>query len=217
MDDIVRNGAFYIIVLVFSFLHECAHAFAAARAGGGGRMGLRGVFGNVLYLEPGLSPGRRAAVYAAGPLFNVFCAAAGTAAALLVRGGGREFAAPAFVQAAFDTFMRIWPEVSVQPDVFTTYIYNGLVMIVYANLMLAAFNMLPFYPLDGGRIAVLILSASLGARAAVRIAFVFSILFSVSVFFLGLYLVQYNIMNIILMIDAFYFLYIFEREINEIF
>ena len=83
--------------------------------------------------------------------------------------------------------------------------------------MLAAFNMLPFYPLDGGRITLLILSASLGTRAAVKIACVFSILFSVSVFFLGLYLVQYNIMNVILAVDAFYFIYIFEREINEIF
>ena len=55
MDAVLGNGAFYIIVLVFSFLHECVHAFAAARAGGGGRMGLRGLFGNVLYLEPGLS------------------------------------------------------------------------------------------------------------------------------------------------------------------
>ena len=57
MDAVLGNGAFYITVLVFSFLHECVHAFAAARAGGGGRMGLRGLFGNVLYLEPGLSPG----------------------------------------------------------------------------------------------------------------------------------------------------------------
>lgn len=203
MDAILGNGAFYITVLVFSFLHECVHAFAAARAGGGGRMGLRGLFGNVLYLEPGLSPGRRAAVYAAGPLFNVFCAAAGTAAALLVRVGGRSYDVPASLQALFETFMP--------------YVYNGLVMIVYANLMLAAFNMLPFYPLDGGRITLLILSASLGTRAAVKITCVFSILFSVSVFFLGLYLVQYNIMNVILAVDAFYFIYIFEREINEIF
>ena len=62
MDAVLGNGAFYITVLVFSFLHECVHAFAAARAGGGGRMGLRGLFGNVLYLEPGLSPGRRAII-----------------------------------------------------------------------------------------------------------------------------------------------------------
>ena len=44
----------------------------------------------------------------------------------------------------------------------------------------------------------------------------FHIIFSFC-FLLGLYLVQYNIMNVILAVDAFYFIYIFEREINEIF
>ena len=208
----MREGAFYINVLVFSFLHECAHAFAAARAGGGGRMGNRGVFGNVLYLEPGLSPGRRAAVYAAGPLFNAATAAAGTAAALLVRRAGREDAPPAVLvhllnYDAAQAFMQA----------SLPLLYNELVMIIYANVMLAAFNMLPFYPLDGGRMAVLLLSKMTGARSAVKIAGVFSIIFAVSVFFLGLYLVQYNIMNVILVVDAFYFLYIFERELNEIF
>lgn len=203
MECILKNGVFYINVLVFSFLHECAHGLAAARAGGGGRMNCRWVMGNVLYLEPGLSPGRRTVVYAAGPLFNVASAAAGTAAALFVRENGHQY-------SNFLLFMHL------RPQLVQTVIYNELVMLVYANVMLAAFNMLPFYPLDGGRIAVLLLSGATGRKTAARIACVFSILFAVSIFFLGLYLVKYNIMNIILTADAFYFIYIFEREINEI-
>ena len=197
-------------------MHERAHALAAARAGGGGEMQGRGLFGNVLFLEPGLSPGRRAAVYAAGPAFNVFCAAAGTAAAVLVRASVRDYDPAAAVQldGAGLAYISAWADARLQAVL--PHIYNVLVMSVYANAMLAAFNMLPFYPLDGGRLTVLALSGMLGQEAAVKTAGVFSILFAVSVFFLGLYLVQYNIMNVILMIDAFYFLYIFERELNEI-
>lgn len=185
MHNFVENGAFFLNVFVFSFLHERAHALAAAAVGGHGRTESRGMFGNVMYLEPGLGAGRRMAVYLAGPAFNIVMAAAGAVLLMLVRGCGRQAA-------------------------------GEIKMAVYANIMLAAFNLMPFYPLDGGRAAVLLLSQIVGQRVSAAAACVFSVLFAVSVFILGLYLVQYNIMNTILIIDAFYFLYIFEREINEI-
>lgn len=201
-----ENIIFFINVLVFSFLHECAHGFAARVLGGCGRMGSRGVFGNVMYLEPGLPAGRRLAVYLSGPAFNLAAAAAGLSLMYVMGGTGRFLSGGTFLPA---------PAAGVTPAFFRPAL-SELRMAVYANIMLAAFNLLPFYPLDGGRAALLFLSGITGQRVSAAAACVFSVLFAVSVFILGLYLVQYNIMNIILVIDAFYFLYIFAEEINEI-
>lgn len=219
MHNVVENGAFFLNVFVFSFMHERAHALAAAAVGGHGRTESRGMFGNVMYLEPGLGASRRMAVYLAGPAFNIVLAAAGAVLLMLVRGCGRQAAGQAgtgifgnFQPAALVPFGKIFELLEGTAPLAL----GEIKMAVYANIMLAAFNLMPFYPLDGGRAAVLLLSQIIGQRASAAAACVFSVLFAVSVFILGLYLVQYNIMNTILIIDAFYFLYIFEREINEI-
>lgn len=212
----LRDGAFFLNVFVFSFLHERAHALAAAALGGRGDTESRGLFGNVMYLEPGLGAGRRMAVYLAGPAFNIAVAAAGMAAVMLVRVSGRQVREQAGAGVSLESAPAALTQVFALLERFEPFVFEELKMAVYANIMLAAFNLLPFYPLDGGRAAELLLERTVGRKVSIAAACVFSRLFAVSVFILGLYLVQYNIMNTILIIDAFYFLYIFEREINEI-
>lgn len=87
-------------------------------------------------------------------------------------------------------------------------------MIICSNIMLAAFNMLPFFPLDGGRIFESLTACIFGERAARRAVTFFSRLFAVFVFLSGLYLVKYNAGNIILSFVAMYFWRMIERE-NE--
>jgi stage IV sporulation protein FB len=70
--------------------------------------------------------------------------------------------------------------------------------IVAANLVLALFNLMPFYPLDGGKLAGIYLTHFVGYRKAYIISKIFSVIFSVLLFLLGLYLVQYNIVNLLI-------------------
>ena len=56
-------------------------------------------------------------------------------------------------------------------------IYNYTNVIVEQSLMLGLFNLLPCYPLDGGRILIGILSQKIERRKAVKISYVFNFLF----------------------------------------
>ena len=69
---------------------------------------------------------------------------------------------------------------------------------VAANLVLALFNLMPFYPLDGGKLVGIYITHFLGYKKAYIISRTFSVIFSVSLFLLGLYLVQYNIVNLLI-------------------
>ena len=70
--------------------------------------------------------------------------------------------------------------------------------IILANIVLGIFNLMPFYPLDGGKIVGLYLAIFLGYGRSQKISRVFSLIFSFSLFLLGIYLVQYNILNLLI-------------------
>lgn len=70
------------------------------------------------------------------------------------------------------------------------------------NCFLAIFNLLPLYPLDGGKLLILLLSENLGYGRALRVAYLFSCIFSFFLFFLGIYLIQYHLMNFFLCLLA---------------
>lgn len=73
-----------------------------------------------------------------------------------------------------------------------------LVPVILANAVLALYNLMPFYPLDGGKISDLYLAVFLGYGRSQKISRFFSLLFAVFLFLLGIYLVQYNVLNLFL-------------------
>ena len=84
---------------------------------------------------------------------------------------------------------------------YIVYLYFPVIWIrdiIVSNLILALFNLMPFYPLDGGKITGLYLSYFFGYRNAYIISKTFSYLFSVFLFFLGIYLLQYSVINLLI-------------------
>jgi len=198
----LQSIVFFFMMMLFSYVHECAHMAAAVYFEDGHSatrsfMAGRGPFGNVMYMAPSLPFRCRMAVYMAGPAANVAMVGAAYVVREIVKAAGDASGSYGITFGAAGAIT-----------------VNGFIeMIMMANIMLAAFNLLPFFPLDGGRAAVLLLSSITGYPAALKIGALFSCIFAVCVFISGLYLVQYNDMNIILSADAIYFLYILKGEI----
>lgn len=73
---------------------------------------------------------------------------------------------------------------------------STLAYVYWLNLMLAAFNLLPAFPMDGGRILRALLAIKMGYRKATRIAVNFGHVFSLIFAYFGI--VRFNIMLIII-------------------
>lgn len=73
-----------------------------------------------------------------------------------------------------------------------------LVPVILANAVLALYNLMPFYPLDGGKISDLYMAVFLGYGLSRKISRFFSLIFAIFLFFFGIYLVQYNVLNLFL-------------------
>ncbi len=137
-----QNRAFvYGVVVAFAFfgsiiLHEFGHAFVARRNG-------IGILGIDLWLLGGLarmdrepnSPGVEFRVAAAGPAVTLLLAAALLGGAFALHEGPLEELRPLFYEQGLD------------PTIF------ALTTLGWINVFLLLFNLIPAYPLDGGRIA----------------------------------------------------------------
>lgn len=80
----------------------------------------------------------------------------------------------------------------------TFFHYSWIEPVILANIVLGMFNLMPFYPLDGGKIIALYLAIFLGYSRSNKISRLFSYLFSIFLFLLGIYLVQYNVLNLLI-------------------
>jgi Zn-dependent protease len=133
---------FFLSVL----LHELGHAFEARRSG----IGITGIdlwmFGGVAKLErDSRSPGEEFRVAVAGPVVTLLIAAACWAASMLFADGASQDAI-GFSTDSGDAVLAVIG-------------YLG-----YVNLLLLVFNLIPGFPLDGGRIARAVAWKATGSR-----------------------------------------------------
>ena len=166
----------YIMALGAISLHELAHGLIAVLFRADISEFRLGPAGALLVLnEPIPKQVPMAVLHMAGPVFNVILAVGCLAMfQLSVRQGG-----------TFEVNRELWRD--------------GCLI----NCYLAVFNLLPVYPLDGGKILLSILEKSQGQVRAFQKIYLFSSIFSIFIFFLGIYLVQYQIVNFFLCILAF--------------
>jgi Zn-dependent protease len=120
-------------------LHELGHALVARRLG----IGIAGIdlffFGGVAKMTSDTrSPGDEFKVAAAGPFVTLLCTIATAAAGIAIAGSWTEFRDSTIFSSA---------------TVTTSAVVAILAWVASINLFLFAFNLVPGFPLDGGRIA----------------------------------------------------------------
>ena len=146
--DIALNAGFVLAIFGCVVLHECGHAFAARRYGIASKhITLLPLGGVVQLTRDAPTPIAEIVIALAGPAVNVGIAA-GIAAVLFVRDG-----------------LLAMPEVAPLTGGFAE-------QLMVANVALLIFNLIPAFPLDGGRVLRgllwLRLSKATATRAAAR-------------------------------------------------
>lgn len=82
-------------------------------------------------------------------------------------------------------------------SILSQYVQGNFIKdIILVNTVLVIFNLIPIAPLDGGKIIRLYLTYFIGYGKAIKITLFFSEIFAFFLFFTGIYLVQYDILNI---------------------
>ena len=134
----------YVGLFAIVLLHEFGHAFACRSTGGRAERIVLWPLGGLAFVDPPPRPGAVLWSIAAGPLVNVVLF-------------------PLFFFAVFATGSHGWIDIS--PD-----IHRFLISMWSINLGLLIFNLLPFYPLDGGQIVRALLWFKLGPIRSLKIA-----------------------------------------------
>ncbi len=154
---------FVIALFVCVVLHEFGHALTARRYGVRTRDIILSPIGGVARLDRlPENPMQEFYVAVAGPMVNVGIMAALSPYFLLVSSATREQ-----LLSILRQYVGISDNVFVRDLTPFDFFIFGLVML---NGMLAVFNMLPAFPMDGGRVLRALLSIPLGRMKATRIA-----------------------------------------------
>ncbi len=170
------SGIFVAFSALFSFSHELVHGAVAKLLGYHPEKISFGLFGGVLHLRNGfINPIDELAIHLSGPFFNLIMAS---------------IFYTILQNKHFITQKVFFLEVGSLETFITP--------LMLANLVICFFNILPFYPLDGGKVILIYLAFFLGYGVAEKLSNIFSVIFSIFLFFLGVYLVQYNPMNSII-------------------
>jgi Zn-dependent protease len=148
--SVTWNALEYLALFLIVMLHEFGHALACRQVGGKANRIVLWPLGGVAYVDPPPRPGATLWSIAAGPLVNV---------ALLPILAGLYY----FGQAAG------WA--TAVPDV-----YRVIRAVLYIDIGLFVFNILPIYPLDGGQILRALLWFVLGRARSLMIATILGLL-----------------------------------------
>lgn len=155
-------GSFVLLVFVCVVLHEYGHALMARRFGVGTLDVILSPIGGVARLRNmPEKPAHELWIALAGPFVNVVIAALMTGLLFVLQ---REALLGFF---SGGTFEEMAGELESQPNSLG---YVMLVGVLALNLTLVLFNMLPAFPMDGGRVLRALLAMRLGRLRATRIA-----------------------------------------------
>jgi Zn-dependent protease len=139
----------YLALFLIVLTHEFGHALACRQVGGTADKILLWPFGGIAYVNPPQRPGATLWSIAAGPLVNVALAPVLPAAAVASRSAG-------WAHTMHDANQFLWT-------------------VLFIDLYLLAFNILPIYPLDGGQILRSLLWFVLGRARSLMVATVLGI------------------------------------------
>ena len=157
MNDLFDNSWWALVTYLGFFgivlLHEYGHALACKSVGGRAKRIMLWPLGGIAYVNPPPRPGAVLWCIVAGPLVNVILIPVSIVAYLAV--------------------------VGVSQDGPLTDLQTTVAMLTVINLTVLAFNLLPIYPLDGGRILESILWFFIGRAKALHIASVTGMVFGI--------------------------------------
>lgn len=163
----VRGVALVAIIFASVVLHELGHALVARRSGAAVRSIILLPIGGVTLMEDlgprNANPARDIRIAFAGPLVNLIIAAASGA-----------------------VILRVLPEAKLWSHPFVN-VGNLPRALFWSNVFLGAFNLLPAYPMDGGRILRAYLSERMEYIRATRIAVTVGQSFAMLLIFLGVW------------------------------
>jgi Zn-dependent protease len=161
-SSVIWNVLEYLALFLIVLLHEFGHAMACRQVGGTANQIVLWPLGGVAYVNPPQRPGATLWSIAAGPLVNVV---------LLP-----------FLFAAVQMSQSLgWAQS--MPDA-----YQLLRAVLWINVSLLVFNMLPIYPLDGGQILRSLLWFVLGRGRSMMVTTILGLLGIVGFFVIALWL-----------------------------
>jgi len=143
-SSVAWNVVEYLVLFLIVLLHEFGHALACRQVGGTANRIVLWPLGGVAYVDPPPRPGATLWSLAAGPLVNVALAPVLMALVAVSRAVGGAHAMPN--------------------------LYELLRSVLYIDVVLLVFNMLPIYPLDGGQIVRSLLWFVMGRARSLMVA-----------------------------------------------
>jgi Zn-dependent protease len=149
-SSITWNVLEYLALFLIVLLHEFGHALACRQVGGRANQIVLWPLGGVAYVDPPPRPGATLWSIAAGPLVNV---------ALF----------PVLLAILFLGRSQGW--VDTTPD-----LYRLVRSVLYIDIGLLVFNIIPVYPLDGGQILRSLLWFVLGRARSLMVATVLGLI-----------------------------------------